>query len=83
MIGDLIWPPAAALAEISRWCPLSPGDWVYLGTPAGVGPIQAGDLLTVEAECIGVLRNPVVATQVVQRSAMNDATDDELQRDRT
>ncbi|MCH2112314.1 MAG: fumarylacetoacetate hydrolase family protein [Planctomycetes bacterium] len=82
-LGDLIWPPAAALAEISRWCPLAPGDWVYLGTPAGVGPIQAGDLLTVEAECLGVLRNPVVATQVVQRSTMNDATDDELQRDRT
>ncbi|MBL7008650.1 MAG: fumarylacetoacetate hydrolase family protein [Planctomycetes bacterium] len=62
-LADLIWSPAAALAEISRWCPLVPGDLVFLGTPAGVAPIFPGDQLVVEAEGLGRLCNPVVAVQ--------------------
>ena len=60
-MGDLIWSPDRALAEISRWCPLRAGDVVFLGTPAGVTPIAAGDLVAVEAEGLGRLENPVVA----------------------
>ena len=60
-LGDMLWKPAPALAEISRWTPLEPGDVVYLGTPAGVAPIGAGDLLRVEVAGIGALENPVVA----------------------
>ncbi|MFQ5749709.1 MAG: fumarylacetoacetate hydrolase family protein [Planctomycetota bacterium] len=60
-LADLIWPPARALAEICRWTPLEPGDILFLGTPAGVAPIRAGDRLEVEAEGLGRLRNPVAA----------------------
>ena len=40
---------------------LLPGDVILTGTPAGVGPMQVGDEVTVEIEQIGRLRNPVVA----------------------
>lgn len=38
---------------------LEPGDVILTGTPAGVGPLHAGDVVEVEIEGIGVLRNPV------------------------
>ena len=60
-MADLIWDPAAALVEISRWTPLRAGDIVFLGTPAGVAPIHPGDRLEVEVEGLGKLVNPVVA----------------------
>jgi len=58
-LGDLIWRPGPALAEISRWLPLNPGDIVYLGTPSGVAPVHPGDEMVVEAEGLGRLRNRV------------------------
>jgi len=36
-----------------------PGDVIFTGTPAGVGPLAAGDVVEVEIEGIGVLRNAV------------------------
>jgi 2-keto-4-pentenoate hydratase/2-oxohepta-3-ene-1,7-dioic acid hydratase in catechol pathway len=45
---------------ISRNLTLSPGDVILTGTPGGVGPIAHGDVIEVEIEGIGVLRNPVV-----------------------
>ncbi len=45
---------------ISRNLTLSPGDLILTGTPGGVGPIAHGDVVEVEIEEIGVLRNPVV-----------------------
>ncbi len=38
---------------------LLPGDLILTGTPSGVGPVVAGDVVEVEIEGIGVLRNPV------------------------
>jgi len=40
---------------------LLPGDVIMSGTPAGVSPIHAGDVVEVEIEGVGVLRNPVEA----------------------
>ena len=51
----------AQIAFISEVMTLLPGDVILTGTPAGVGPIVAGDTVTVEIEGIGVLSNPVVA----------------------
>jgi 2-keto-4-pentenoate hydratase/2-oxohepta-3-ene-1,7-dioic acid hydratase in catechol pathway len=39
---------------------LLPGDVLLTGTPAGVGPLEAGDRVEVEVEGIGVLANEVV-----------------------
>ena len=49
------------LAYISGCMTLEPGDAVFTGTPAGVGPLRDGDVVEVEIEGIGVLRNPVRA----------------------
>jgi 2-keto-4-pentenoate hydratase/2-oxohepta-3-ene-1,7-dioic acid hydratase in catechol pathway len=40
---------------------LLPGDIVLTGTPAGVGPMVAGDEVSVTVEGIGTLTNPVVS----------------------
>jgi 2-keto-4-pentenoate hydratase/2-oxohepta-3-ene-1,7-dioic acid hydratase in catechol pathway len=40
---------------------LLPGDVIATGTPAGVGPLAAGDTVEVSLSGIGVLRNPVHA----------------------
>jgi 2-keto-4-pentenoate hydratase/2-oxohepta-3-ene-1,7-dioic acid hydratase in catechol pathway len=38
---------------------LEPGDLIFTGTPAGVGPLMDGDEVTVEIEGLGTLNNPV------------------------
>jgi 2-keto-4-pentenoate hydratase/2-oxohepta-3-ene-1,7-dioic acid hydratase in catechol pathway len=48
---------------ISRMMTLHPGDVISTGTPAGVGPLIAGDNVEVRIPEIGVLRNPVHAPQ--------------------
>jgi 2-keto-4-pentenoate hydratase/2-oxohepta-3-ene-1,7-dioic acid hydratase in catechol pathway len=41
---------------------LYPGDVIATGTPAGVGPLLASDVVEVSVAGIGVLRNPVHAS---------------------
>ena len=48
------------LAFITASMTLEPGDVVSTGTPAGIGPMQPGDVVEVEIESIGILRNHVV-----------------------
>lgn len=50
----------AMLAFITAAMTLEPGDVVSTGTPAGIGPMKAGDVVEVEVEGIGVLRNHIV-----------------------
>lgn len=57
---ELIFPVATLIAYISRIMTLLPGDIVSTGTPAGIGPLQAGDEMAVRVEGVGELRNPVV-----------------------
>jgi 2-keto-4-pentenoate hydratase/2-oxohepta-3-ene-1,7-dioic acid hydratase in catechol pathway len=44
---------------MSRMMTLFPGDLISTGTPAGVGPLVAGDIVEVRVAGVGVLRNPV------------------------
>ncbi|MGH9636860.1 MAG: fumarylacetoacetate hydrolase family protein [Candidatus Angelobacter sp.] len=55
-----IFPVDVVLRFISQVMTLLPGDLVLTGTPAGVGPLVAGDEVTVSVEGIGSLSNPVV-----------------------
>ena len=48
---------------LSRMMTLHPGDLITTGTPAGVGPLRAGDTVEVRVAGIGVLRNPVHSSQ--------------------
>lgn len=45
-LDEMIWPVADVIAHISRSVALAPGDLIYTGTPAGVGPLQPGDKVT-------------------------------------
>src|SRR5467141_5009634 len=59
----MIYPPAFLVRWISRMMTLAPGDVIATGTPAGVGPLVAGDTVEVSVAGVGVLRNPVHASQ--------------------
>jgi len=57
---DMVFSIEQALVAMSRCTTLRPGDLIAMGTPEGVGPVAAGDVMEVEIEQLGVLRNPVV-----------------------
>ena len=57
----MAYPVASIVRWISRVMTLLPGDLIATGTPAGVGPLVAGDTTEVSVAGIGVLRNPVHA----------------------
>jgi fumarylpyruvate hydrolase len=44
-LRDLVWSVPELIAHLSTLYHLGPGDLIYTGTPAGVGPVQAGDVL--------------------------------------
>jgi fumarylpyruvate hydrolase len=49
-LADLIWPVADIIAFLSGLYRIEPGDLIYTGTPAGVGAVVEGDVLTVEID---------------------------------
>lgn len=55
----MTYPPTFLVRWISRMMTLFPGDLIATGTPAGVGPLIAGDNVEVRVGGVGVLRNPV------------------------
>jgi len=55
----MIFSIPSILSFVSRNFTLEPGDIICTGTPSGVGPIHAGDVVEVEIEGIGILRNSV------------------------
>jgi 2-keto-4-pentenoate hydratase/2-oxohepta-3-ene-1,7-dioic acid hydratase in catechol pathway len=57
----MAYPVAFIVRWISRVMTLYPGDLIATGTPAGVGPLVAGDVVEVSVGGVGVLRNPVHA----------------------
>jgi len=59
----MTYPPGFLIRWISRMMTLLPGDIIATGTPAGVGPLVAGDIVEVSVAGVGVLRNPVHAPQ--------------------
>ncbi|MGC8481119.1 MAG: fumarylacetoacetate hydrolase family protein [Acidimicrobiales bacterium] len=64
-IADLIWGVPELVAYASSVMTLEPGDIVTTGTPAGVGPIQAGDEIVVELDGMLPLRVHVTADGAV------------------
>ena len=57
--SQMVFPPTALIAYASSVMTLEPGDIFLTGTPAGVGPLIPGDVVEVDIETIGVLRNPI------------------------
>jgi 2-keto-4-pentenoate hydratase/2-oxohepta-3-ene-1,7-dioic acid hydratase in catechol pathway len=56
---DMVFDPATLVSYVSHVMTLLPGDVVLTGTPAGVGPLVDGDVVTVRIERIGDLANRV------------------------
>jgi 2-keto-4-pentenoate hydratase/2-oxohepta-3-ene-1,7-dioic acid hydratase in catechol pathway len=57
--SDLIFDVPAILSWVSGWVTLSPGDIIYTGTPGNTRKMSPGDVVEVELEHAGVLKNPV------------------------
>jgi 2-keto-4-pentenoate hydratase/2-oxohepta-3-ene-1,7-dioic acid hydratase in catechol pathway len=57
--SEMVFSPAQLIAYTAGIMTLEPGDVIMTGTPAGVSPIVAGDVVEVEVEGIGTLQNPV------------------------
>jgi 2-keto-4-pentenoate hydratase/2-oxohepta-3-ene-1,7-dioic acid hydratase in catechol pathway len=55
----LTFPPAFIVSYVSQVMTLLPGDVILTGTPSGVGPLVSGDVVEIDVEDVGVLRNPV------------------------
>jgi len=58
-ISDMVHSVPDIIAYASAAFTLLPGDVILTGTPAGIGPFQAGDVVEVEITGLGVLRNTV------------------------
>ena len=66
--SKLMFSVAYLVAHLSKFCTLRPGDLIFTGTPPGVGAardpqvfLKPGDLVEIEIENLGILRNPVVS----------------------
>jgi 2-keto-4-pentenoate hydratase/2-oxohepta-3-ene-1,7-dioic acid hydratase in catechol pathway len=59
--SDMIFDVATLVSFCSHHMTLEAGDVITTGTPAGVGNMVPGDVVEVEIEGIGILRNPVIA----------------------
>jgi len=59
-LDQLIWTVPEIIAHLSAYFTLAPGDLIMTGTPAGVGPVQRGDVLAGVVEGVGAVTAHVV-----------------------
>ncbi|HEY7401290.1 MAG TPA: fumarylacetoacetate hydrolase family protein [Actinomycetota bacterium] len=64
---EMIWDMHYLVADIARTITLVPGDVILSGTPANSRPVQPGDVVEVEVEGLGTLRNTIVEGDVPVR----------------
>jgi 2-keto-4-pentenoate hydratase/2-oxohepta-3-ene-1,7-dioic acid hydratase in catechol pathway len=60
---DMIFDVPTLVSYVSHVMTLLPGDVILTGTPAGVGPIEAGETVSVSIQGIGSISNPVVTLE--------------------
>lgn len=58
-LSDMVFSVPEIIAYVSRMMTLEPGDIIATGTPSGIGELRAGDIVEVEIDEIGVLKNDV------------------------
>lgn len=58
-IDDLLWSVPEIVAELSTLFELRPGDLIFTGTPAGVGPVEPGQTMTAYVEGLEELRTTI------------------------
>jgi fumarylpyruvate hydrolase len=62
-IGQMVWSVPEIIAHLSGFYHLGPGDLIFTGTPAGVGPVAPGDLLEGSIEGVGELSATIGAAR--------------------
>ena len=60
-LADMIWSVAEVIRELSTYFELAPGDLIYTGTPAGVGPLGIGDEVVATIDGLGETRHRIGA----------------------
>jgi 5-oxopent-3-ene-1,2,5-tricarboxylate decarboxylase/2-hydroxyhepta-2,4-diene-1,7-dioate isomerase len=64
---EMVWDMHYLVADIARTITLAPGDVILSGTPANSRPVEPGDVVEVEVEGLGTLRNTIVEGDVAVR----------------
>jgi 5-oxopent-3-ene-1,2,5-tricarboxylate decarboxylase/2-hydroxyhepta-2,4-diene-1,7-dioate isomerase len=64
---EMVWDMHYLVADIARTITLAPGDVILSGTPANSRPVEPGDVVEVEVEGLGTLRNTIVQGHVPVR----------------
>jgi 2-keto-4-pentenoate hydratase/2-oxohepta-3-ene-1,7-dioic acid hydratase in catechol pathway len=59
--SDLLFDCPTIVSYISKYVSLEPGDVIYTGTPGSTRKMSPGDVVEVEIEGLGLLRNPIAA----------------------
>ena len=62
--SDLIFPVPLIVSYVSRFVTLVPGDIIYTGTPGKTKAMAPGDVIEIEVEGVGVLRNRIARATV-------------------
>jgi len=62
-VSELVWSVPEIIAHLSGFYHLGPGDLVFTGTPAGVGPVARGDRLEGEIEGVGAITTLIDAAE--------------------
>jgi len=58
---EMLFSAQKVIAALSQVMTLYPGDVIHTGTPPGTEPVKPGDVVEIEIEGVGTLRNPVIA----------------------
>jgi 5-oxopent-3-ene-1,2,5-tricarboxylate decarboxylase/2-hydroxyhepta-2,4-diene-1,7-dioate isomerase len=64
---EMMWDMHYLVADLARTITLLPGDVILSGTPANSRPVEPGDVVEVEVEGLGTLRNRIVEGEVPVR----------------
>jgi fumarylpyruvate hydrolase len=62
-IGQMIWSVPEVIAQLSQQVTLGAGDLIYTGTPAGVGPVVAGDVIAAQIDGLPSLTITITPTE--------------------
>ena len=65
---EMVWDMYSLVADLARTITLMPGDVILSGTPANSRPVEPGDVVEVEVEGLGTLRNTIVEGDVPVRT---------------
>lgn len=62
-LSDMVWSVPEVIAHLSRFYHLQPGDLIYTGTPAGVGPVGPDNVLLGEVDGLALLHLSIGAAE--------------------